>query len=111
MRRIVNYELKSPSTPSARALSRTVTSAISWDDLLSPPCILNAPAMRPPRWEYKSLQMDVAGWLGPDVDPEQIDRVLDANGAEGWELVSAFDVNRGQGRTTALVFLFKRPRD
>jgi hypothetical protein len=67
--------------------------------------------MRPPRWEYKSLQMDVAGWLGPDVDPEQIDRVLDANGAEGWELVSAFDENRGQGRTTALVFLFKRPRD
>ena len=63
------------------------------------------------RWEYKSITMDVAGWFGPDVEPEQMDRVLDANGAEGWELVSAFDVNAGHGRTTSIVMLFKRPRD
>ena len=55
--------------------------------------------------------MDVAGWFGPDVSPEKMDQVLDANGAEGWELVSAFDVNAGHGRTTSIVMLFKRPRD
>lgn len=67
--------------------------------------------MRPPRWEYKSLTVNVAGWFTPDVNPEKLDGVLDANGAEGWELVSAFDVNAGQGRTTSIVLLFKRPRD
>ena len=67
--------------------------------------------MRPPRWEYKSITIDVAGWFGPDVNPEKMDQVLDANGAEGWELVSAFDVNAGQGRTTSIVVLFTRPRD
>ena len=67
--------------------------------------------MRSPRWEYKSITIDVAGWFGPDVSPEKMDQVLDANGAEGWELVSAFDVNAGHGRTTSIVMLFKRPRD
>ena len=67
--------------------------------------------MRAPRWEYKSLKIEVAGWFGPNVDPETMDRALDANGAEGWELVSAFDVNAGHGRTTEIVLVFKRPRD
>lgn len=66
--------------------------------------------MRPQQWEYKSIIIDVAGWLGPDVDPEQLDRALDASGADGWELVSAFDINTGHGRTTGIVALFKRPR-
>ena len=67
--------------------------------------------MRPPQWEYKSIIIDVAGWLGPKVDPEELDRALDASGADGWELVSAFDINTGHGRTTGIVALFKRPRN
>jgi hypothetical protein len=31
------------------------------------------------------------------------------HGSEGWELVSAFDVNRGHGATAALMVLLKRP--
>ena len=67
--------------------------------------------MRPPRWEYKTLQLDVAGWLGPKLVPEQLDAALNAHGAEGWELVSAFDVNHADGITAAVVALFKRPLD
>jgi hypothetical protein len=75
------------------------------------PFILHPIAMRPQQWEYKSIVIDVAGWLGPDVKPETIDTALDANGREGWELVNAFDVNTGHGRTTAIVAIFKRPRN
>jgi hypothetical protein len=66
--------------------------------------------MRPPQWEYKSVQLDVAGWFTPDVQPDALDAALNEHGAAGWELVSAFDVNRGHGRTSAVVALFKRPR-
>jgi len=66
--------------------------------------------MRAPRWEYKSLHLDVAGWLGPKVEPDRLDAELNAHGDAGWELVSALDVNTGQGATAAIVALFKRPR-
>ena len=66
--------------------------------------------MQPPRWEYPTVLIDVATWLGPKIQPEALDAELDRHGAEGWELVSAFDVNRGHGHTSAIVALFKRPR-
>ena len=69
------------------------------------PCL-----MRPPQWEYKTVQIDVAGWFLPKVEPDAMDAELNRYGAEGWELVSAFDVNRAQGRTSHVVVLFKRPR-
>jgi hypothetical protein len=66
--------------------------------------------MRPPQWEYKSVQIDVAGWFKPDVRPDALDVELNTYGAAGWELVSAFDLNRGHGHSSALVALFKRAR-
>ena len=67
--------------------------------------------MRAPRWEYESVQIDASGWISPDVQPDRLDAELNAYGEAGWELVSAFDVNRGRGRTSAVVALFERPRD
>ena len=64
--------------------------------------------MRPPQWEYRTVHIDVAGWLGPKVNPEAVDAELNRYGAMGWELVSAFDVNSGHGHTSAIVALFKR---
>ena len=66
--------------------------------------------MRPPQWEYKSVLIDVAGWITPDVRPEELDGELNRYGEAGWELVNAFDVNRGHGRTSGIVALFKRQR-
>ncbi len=66
--------------------------------------------MTPPRWEYKNLLINVSGWLGPNIDAAGLDEVLNQHGADGWELASAFDINRGHGATGALLVMFKRPR-
>lgn len=66
--------------------------------------------MPPSQWEYKSLLINVSAWLGPKIDTEGLDEVLNNYGANGWELVSAFDVNRYHGETGALMVMFKRLR-
>jgi hypothetical protein len=67
--------------------------------------------MRPPRWEYKSVRIDVGTWLGPKMQPELVDAELNRFGDAGWELVSALDLSNTSGSTTAIVALFKRSRD
>lgn len=67
--------------------------------------------MQQQRWEYRTIVIDVAGWLGPKVSGEELDASLNAQGAEGWELVSCFDVNHHQGSTSAVVAMFKRARN
>ena len=67
--------------------------------------------MRAPRWEYTSVRIEVTGWIGPKIEPQAIDAELNRYGDAGWELVSAFDMNRSDGATAAIVALFKRPRD
>ena len=66
--------------------------------------------MRPPQWEYLTVLVDVSGWLKPKVDPAAVSAELNRHGAEGWELVGAFDMNRAEGRTSEIVALFKRQR-
>jgi hypothetical protein len=66
--------------------------------------------MRAAQWEYKTVLVDVSGWFSPTVDPTQVDAEMNRHGAEGWELVSAFDLNRGHGHTSGVVALFKRLR-
>jgi len=60
-------------------------------------------------WEYRTLKLDVSGWLGPKVDAAKIDAELNAHGREGWELVDVIDINKHQGTTSELVLVFKRP--
>jgi hypothetical protein len=67
-------------------------------------------AMRSAQWEYTTVLIDVSGWISPTVDPETVSAELNRYGAEGWELASAFDLNRGQGETSRVVALLKRPR-
>jgi hypothetical protein len=62
------------------------------------------------RWEYRTEKLDVEGFFNPTVDAAAFDAALNALGAEGWELVTAFDLNRGQGRSIEVVALFKRSR-
>ena len=66
--------------------------------------------MRHQQWEYRTALIDVSGWISPQVDPGTMNAELDRYGAEGWELVSAFDLNRGHGRSSEIVALLKRPR-
>ena len=67
--------------------------------------------MRAPQWEYKTVEIDVSGWVTPKVEPDMVDAELNRYGEAGWELVSAFDVNRGHGRTSGILAMFKRPRN
>lgn len=65
---------------------------------------------RAQKWEYTSAHVDVGGWIGPKVDRDAVDAELNRYGEAGWELVGAFDLNSGHGRTSGIVALFKRPR-
>jgi Domain of unknown function (DUF4177) len=62
-------------------------------------------------WEYKTLRMGIdGGWRGvPKTDPARIDAAFGELGREGWELVSALDVNVNTGASFELVAIFKRP--
>ena len=62
------------------------------------------------KWEYRSVRLDVGGWIGPKLDLSELDATLNSVGAEGWELVSAVDLNQSDGRSAAIVALFKRQR-
>jgi hypothetical protein len=62
------------------------------------------------RWEYQTVQLDVEGFFRPHVDEESVSYQLNQLGAQGWELVSAFDLNRGHGRSVEIVAMLKRPR-
>lgn len=61
------------------------------------------------KWEYQTIKFNVFGWLGPKVDPSRLDSTLNTLGASGWELVSVFDVNVGEGATSSIIAIFKRP--
>jgi hypothetical protein len=65
------------------------------------------------RFEYHVFKIgSKAGWFsaGGEVDTSAIDRHLNELGAEGWELISAFDTNMGHGATRDVIMIFKRER-
>ncbi len=62
------------------------------------------------RWEYKTIKMEAKGLLGGVVDVARFDAMLNELGAQGWNMVSAFDTNMAaQGATRDIVAVFKRP--
>ena len=62
-------------------------------------------------WEYhtEAIPIDQRFFTqGGKVDPRQLNDILCRLGAQGWELVSAFDTNQTNGVTRDVVFIFKR---
>ncbi len=53
-------------------------------------------------WTYRRLTMDVL-----DIEKPEFEGRLDALGADGWELVSSFDREKG-GNSKEVYFIFKR---
>jgi hypothetical protein len=62
------------------------------------------------QWEYLSLKCPAGGFAGGKVDLHDFDRRLNELGAQGWELVTAFDTNQSYGATRDVIAVFKRPR-
>lgn len=56
-------------------------------------------------WEYTSVRLDATGIMGGKFDESQLNKRLNALGAEGWELVTAFDTNKVYGATRDIVFV------
>ncbi len=66
----------------------------------------------PVLWEYMVLKVEAYSgfFAGRVVDTDALSAELNHLGARGWELVSMFEVQTGQGRTNSVNAILKRPR-
>jgi hypothetical protein len=61
------------------------------------------------KWEYKTIKLNTSKYILASVFEEgKLDQIMNQMGAEGWELVTAFDTNVGSGQTKDIVAIFKR---
>ena len=60
------------------------------------------------KWEYKSIKIETKGIMGGILELDKFDYELNTLGQEGWELVSCFTTNQGQGYTRESIAVFKR---
>lgn len=64
------------------------------------------------QWEYTTLKLptDFGLFSGTDFDASQLDQQLNAHGADGWELVSVFDIEKRKGGSKFVLAVLKRPK-
>jgi len=62
------------------------------------------------QWEYFVMTLADTTWMGGVVDAADTSAKLNALGAQGWELVSAFDTAQGRGGSRTYVYVLKRPK-
>lgn len=60
------------------------------------------------KWEYKSVKFETKGFMGGILEINDFDNKLNELGQQGWELVSSFTTNQGQGFTRDVIGTFKR---
>lgn len=60
------------------------------------------------RFEYKTVEIKPTGTWTSKFDIVEIDKILNAMGSQGWELVSMEDRNVGYGTTACFYYTFKR---
>jgi len=62
------------------------------------------------QWEYRTVEAEVTNSLlgANKVDLKSLDRKLNLAGYEGWELVSATNLNEGFGATRCVYYTLKR---
>ena len=61
------------------------------------------------RWEYWTLKVEAQGLFGGNADENELDRLLNDAGRQGWELVTALDTTRWIEKAQQMLFTFKRP--
>ena len=59
-------------------------------------------------WEYMTLMLGATGFFGGNVSGDELTAKLNELGAEGWELVTAFDTNMAHGQTRDVIAVLKR---
>ncbi|MDR3206815.1 MAG: DUF4177 domain-containing protein [Oscillospiraceae bacterium] len=60
------------------------------------------------KWEYKTLHFETKGFTGGVLNAEEVTERLNGWGAQGWEVVSAFDTNQAYGASRFVFVLLKR---
>ena len=61
------------------------------------------------KYEYRTIVIDAkSSFLGGKIDPEGVNKVLNDEGRDGWELIEVAASNQGFGDTRGLVCIFKR---
>jgi hypothetical protein len=60
------------------------------------------------KWEYRSVKFETEGFLGGKLDIKDFDYEINKLGDQGWELVSCFTTNKGQGESREVIAVFKR---
>lgn len=59
------------------------------------------------KFEYKTVIIKPTGFWGTNYEPNEMDKVLNQYGSEGWELVSAESKDSG-GTSFGFIYTFKR---
>ncbi|MCL2475594.1 DUF4177 domain-containing protein [Candidatus Bathycorpusculum sp.] len=60
------------------------------------------------RYEYQTKVIDAKGWNGGKVNIEDLDKVLNELGSQGWRLVEKTASNEGMGNTRYILCVFER---
>ena len=61
-------------------------------------------------WEYQTIKLELEkNWSGVILNPDELNKTLNENGAASWELVSTVDT-QSIGTTVGVTLIFKRPR-
>jgi|GEM_PF-692510 len=61
-------------------------------------------------WEYQTIKLELEkNWSGVILNPDELNKTLNENGAASWELVSTVDT-QSLGTTVEVTLIFKRPR-
>lgn len=59
-------------------------------------------------WEYISFKVETKGIMGGILETDSFNEKLNRLGEQGWELVSCFTTNAGQGYSREAIAVFKR---
>jgi hypothetical protein len=59
-------------------------------------------------WEYNTMKVQLKGVMGGILETDEFNDILNYQGAQGWELVSCFSTNGGNGFGREAVAVFKR---
>jgi hypothetical protein len=60
------------------------------------------------KWEYYTLKVQLKGVMGGILDTDELTYRLNILGEQGWELVSCFSTNGGNGYGREAVAVLKR---
>jgi hypothetical protein len=60
------------------------------------------------KWEYKVVEFNSGGFMGGQINTQEIESRLNELGKLGWELVTSYSTNAGYGSTRKVVYTLKK---